>query len=66
MKNFIYSILAASAGVICAYFLIALVVGQFPVHIESLGYSEQKSSELVMVIGGCIGLLVYALWSDDE
>jgi len=42
------------------------VIGQFPVHIESLGYSEQKASQLVLIIGGCIGLLVYALWSDDD
>jgi hypothetical protein len=66
MKNFFYTILSAGAGVICAYFLIALVVGQFPVHIESLGYSEQKASELVLVMGGCFGLLIFALWGDDE
>ena len=66
MKNFIYSILAATCGVVCAYFLIALVIGQFPVHIESLGYSEQKASELVLVMGGCLGLLIFALWGDDE
>jgi hypothetical protein len=36
------------------------------VHIESLGYSEQKASELVLVMGGCLGLLIFALWGDDD
>jgi hypothetical protein len=66
MKDFFYSILAASAGVICAYLLLALVMSQMPVGIGSLGYVEQKASQLVLIIGGCIGLLVYALWGDDE
>jgi hypothetical protein len=66
MKTFLYSILAATCGVICAYILIALVMSQIPVGIGSLGYVEQKASQLVLIIGGCIGLLVYALWSDDE
>jgi len=66
MKNFFYSILAATVGVICAYLLLALVMSQIPVGIGSLGYVEQKASQLVLIIGGCIGLLVYALWGDDE
>ena len=66
MKTFFYSILAASVGVICAYLVLALTLFQMPVGIGSLGYVEQKASQLVLIIGGCIGLLVYALWSDDD
>jgi hypothetical protein len=66
MKTFFYSILAATVGVIFAYLVLALTLFQMPIGIGSLGYSEQKASQLVLITGGCIGLLVYALWSDDE
>jgi hypothetical protein len=66
MKNFIYSILGAACGVVYAYLMLAVVFGRFPLDIQSLGYSEQKASELVLVICGCLGLLIFALWCDDE
>jgi hypothetical protein len=66
MKNFIYSILGAACGVVYAYLGLAAVFGRFPLDIGSLGYSEQKASELVLVICGCLGLLIFALWGDDE
>jgi uncharacterized membrane protein YqjE len=62
MKNFLYSIIAASVGVVYAYLMLALVFGQFPLDIQSLEYSEQKASELALVICGCLSLLIFALW----